>query len=160
MNVTFACPHCDRTNLAEFDATTRELACEDCSHHLATPADAASRDRVQCCLVCGGGELFARKDFSQPLGVTIVVLGLAASCVPWYFHYWYATFAILFGTALVDVVLYIVMGNVLECYRCRAQYRGVQGIAEHGAFRLEVYERHRQQAARLEPTKSVVSHKP
>jgi hypothetical protein len=115
---------------------------------------------VHRCLACGGSELFARKDFSQRLGVTIVVLGLAASCIPWYFHYWYATYAILFGTALLDVVLYFVMGNVLECYRCRAQYRGVEGLDEHGGFRLEVYERYRQQAARLEQSQAAITRKP
>lgn len=160
MNITFACPQCDHTTRAEFDTGTAELTCAGCHRHLPIAAESVTQDKVHRCLVCGGAELFARKDFSQQLGVTIVVLGLASSCIPWYFHHWYATFAILFGTALIDVVLYIVMGNVLECYRCRAQYRGVQGLDEHGAFRLEVYERHRQQAARLEQSRSAVSTKP
>lgn len=62
------------------------------------------------------------------------------------------SFAILFGTALIDVILYIVMGNLLECYRCHAQYRGLGDMAAHGSFNLEVHERFRQEAARLEQT--------
>ncbi len=90
-----------------------------------------------------------RKDFPQGLGVTIVTVGLAASCVPWYFHNWYGTFALLFATALLDVVLYLVMGDMLQCYRCHAQYREAPGLDKHEAFRLETHERHRQQRARL-----------
>ena len=56
---------------------------------------------------------------------------------------------ILFATALIDVVLYVVMGNVLECYRCHAQYRGLPSLEGHEGFNLEVHERYRQQAARL-----------
>jgi hypothetical protein len=135
------------------------LACAECAARLPISAAAIEQDAVHRCLACGGNELFVRKDFSQRLGVTIVVLGLAASCIPWYFHYWYATYAILFGTALFDVVLYFVMGNVLECYRCHAQYRGVAGLEEHGAFKLEVYERYRQQAARLEQSQAATTRK-
>jgi len=90
-----------------------------------------------------------RKDFPQRLGVGIVVLGFAASCVTWYYHHILLTFGILFATALVDLLLYVLMGNVLECYRCHAQYRGVEGLEDHPPFSLEVHEKHRQQAARL-----------
>lgn len=166
MNIAYACAHCEHTNRAEFNSSTSELGCAKCGHAVAIEAvaieaGAVAAETVQRCLVCAGHELFARKDFSQKLGVTIVVVGLAASCIPWYLHHWYATFAILFGTALIDVVLYIVMGNVLECYRCRAQYRGVSGLDKHGAFRLEVYERYRQQAARLEQSQAAtITRKP
>ena len=59
------------------------------------------------------------------------------------------TFAILFVTALVDLVLYIVMGESLTCYRCHAQYRGFEEIELHGGFDLETHERYRQMAARM-----------
>jgi hypothetical protein len=81
--------------------------------------------------------------------VAIVVLGFAASCVSWAYYQVYLTFAILFLTALVDVVLYVLVGESLTCYRCHAEYRGVTAIDEHGAFELATHERYRQQAARL-----------
>ena len=59
------------------------------------------------------------------------------------------TFAILFATALVDVVLYLIVPDALMCYRCGAQYRMAEGMARHGAFNLETHERYRQQAARM-----------
>ena len=61
-----------------------------------------------------------------------------------------ASYAVLFASALIDVVLYLTMGNVLECYRCHAQYRGLPGFKQYEQFDLEAYERHRQQAIRLQ----------
>jgi hypothetical protein len=151
MRITYACPKCERTTAAEFDESSTNLICLHCGAERTIPAGAVS-EGVWRCLVCPSEELFLRKDFPQRLGVTIVAVGLAASCIPWYFHNWYGTFAILFATALIDVALYVTMGDMLQCYRCQAQYRGVPGLDRHDAFSLETHERHRQQQARLSQT--------
>jgi hypothetical protein len=150
MNVTFNCPRCERPARAQIAGDVQSIPCPACDGRLSVPADAVADGRVGRCLVCPGTELFVRKDFPQKLGVTLVVVGFAASCVAWYFHWIYATFGILFATAAIDVVLYAVMGNALICYRCGAQYRQVAGLDEHAPFSLETHERYRQQAARLE----------
>ncbi len=90
-----------------------------------------------------------RKDFSQRLGVAIIVTGFAASSVAWFYERPIITYAILFATALMDVVLYLIVGNLLQCYRCHCEYRDVPGIDDHEAFSLEKHERFRQRAARL-----------
>ncbi len=64
------------------------------------------------------------------------------------------TYAILFVMALIDVLLYVLVGNLLQCYRCQAQYRGVAGLEGRERFHLETHERHRQQVARLKQTAS------
>lgn len=104
---------------------------------------------LQHCLACPSTELFVRKDFPQRLGVAIVVTGFIVSSVFWANHMVISTFAVLLITALIDVVLYLTMGNVLECYRCHAQYRGLPGFDGYEQFDLEAYEKHRQQALRL-----------
>jgi hypothetical protein len=104
--------------------------------------------RLARCLVCPSAELFARKDFPQRLGVGIVVAGFAASCVTWGMRLLVPTFAILFATALVDVLLYLFMPECLTCYRCGARYSGDSVAADHGGFDLETHEKHRQRAAR------------
>jgi hypothetical protein len=114
------------------------------------PDGAISADRIERCLVCPSNELFARKDFPQRLGVALVVLGFIGSSIAWANYQVFWTFAILFFTALVDLVLYLVMGESLTCYRCQAQYRGVQEIERHGGFDLETHERYRQMAARTQ----------
>jgi hypothetical protein len=149
MNVTFRCPHCDQIGRAEFDTTTHELACPNCPAKWPIPAGAVTPEKLHQCLVCPSTELFIRKDFSQKLGVAIVVLGFVISSVFWYYRMPLWTYGVLFATALIDVVLYFVMGNVLHCYRCQAQYRGVPGLENHGGFDLETHEKHRQQKYRL-----------
>ncbi|MGD9633554.1 MAG: hypothetical protein AB7G28_04195 [Pirellulales bacterium] len=149
MNVTYRCPHCEKTVRAAFTAASTDLACPQCSDRLRIPTGAVSEDRLERCLVCHSTDLFARKDFPQKLGVGLVVFGFVASSIAWANYQVFWTFAILFATALVDLVLYLVMGESLTCYRCHAQYRGTHEIERHGGFDLETHERYRQMAARL-----------
>lgn len=149
MNVTFSCPQCGRSVRVEVSPQGESLACPECQGEIALPADAFSDQKLRRCLMCPSTDLFVRKAFPQRLGVTIVALGIAASCVTWYFAEVEATFAILFSTALIDVVLYLIVPDALMCYRCGALYRQTDGTGDHGPFNLETHERHRQQAARM-----------
>ena len=162
MRITYACPACDATVMHDGAESAHTLVCPQCQAVLEVPADAiawigvdggpgapaAGRLRLRRCLVCPSTELFARKDFPQRLGVGIVVAGFAASCVTWAWRLLVPTFAILFATALLDVILYLLMPECLTCYRCAARYRG-DGVADDvGGFDLETHEKHRQQRAR------------
>ena len=168
MRITFACPACAATVGVDRVETRAALECPRCGATLPVPQGAidwqtaggvtaanapaaagSGRARLRRCLVCPSTELFARKDFPQRLGVGIVVVGFAASCVTWAWRLLVPTFAILFGTALIDVVLYLFMPECLTCYRCGARYRG-DGVSDDvGGFDLETHEKHRQQQARL-----------
>jgi len=149
VNVAFDCPECDKVARVEFDAETSALECPHCDHSHAIKDDAVNEETVSRCIVCHGDEMYVRKDFSQRLGVTIICIGLAISCIPWYFGMWYTTYGILFSTAIFDAVLYKFTGNLLQCYRCHSQFRDIPGLDEHGGFDLEVYEKHRQEGIRL-----------
>ncbi|MCL6501852.1 MAG: hypothetical protein K6T86_04145 [Pirellulales bacterium] len=149
MNVSYRCPACERPARAALAAGAEVLACPRCGHALRLPAGAWEGGRVNRCLTCPSQDLYVRKDFSQRLGVAIVLIGFAASCVTWHFYYVTATFGILLGTFLADALLYVLVGECLVCYACRSEYRGVEGVREHGRFSLETFERYRQQAARL-----------
>jgi len=147
MKVRFDCPECHRSTQADLSHGDNRLFCPYCRHGWEGPSDALADGRLSRCFVCPSTDLFVRKNFPQRLGVSIVVIGMTASCVPWYYHRVYTTFAILFATALIDVVLYLTMDNVLTCYRCKADYQGMTE-GSHESFNLEVHERHRQQQAR------------
>ena len=149
MNVTYTCPHCESQNRADVDEASQTLRCEACGQSLHIPEGAIRGNRVVRCLACPSTDLYVRKDFPQKLGVAIVVVGFIASTIAWWGYHLYWTFGLLFATALIDVVLYAVVGEGLMCYRCGAMYRGFENIEEHGAFDLETHERHRQQVARL-----------
>lgn len=152
MRITYACPACHATVAVDAVETRGTLDCPACGAGIEVPGDAfapGTPPRLLRCLVCPSTELFVRKDFPQRIGLAIVVAGLAASCVAWAWRELVLTFAILFGTALVDVVLYLVMPDCLSCYRCGARYRGAGVRGSFGGFDLETHEKHRQQAARL-----------
>jgi DNA-directed RNA polymerase subunit RPC12/RpoP len=149
MNVSFSCSRCQQAVRVELEASATELKCPACGQEIVIPSDAIADGKLSRCVVCPSRELFVRKDFPQRLGVAVVIVGFAISCVTWAYYMTYLTFAVLFATALVDVVLYAFVGEALMCYRCGAMYRGASGIDEHEGFDLETHERYRQQAARL-----------
>lgn len=148
MNVTYVCPACEQAAWVEIEPGGAAMGCPQCGHRVEAPSDAWDGTRLTRCLCCPSRDLFVRKDFPQRLGVTIVVAGFIASAIAWNYYMVYTTFAILFGTALLDVVLYLLFGNALSCYRCGATYRGLEGLDSHQPFDLEIHERYRQQAAR------------
>lgn len=155
MNVSYNCRQCGRPLQREVPHGTSELPCDGCG--VVTPlADEELADgRLRVCRLCGCDELFVRKDFSQRVGITIVVIGFVLSTIAWGFHLRYVSYAILFGTALIDVVLYFMVGNMLQCYRCHAEYRDFEGLANFEPFKLETHERFRQQAIRMAESKKV-----
>ena len=148
MNITYACRQCDQGVRSDIVAG-QPLACPHCGDKIAPPAGAMEGNRLRRCLVCPSTDLYVRKDFPQRLGVALVVIGIVGSSIAWGFQHLYWTYGILFGTALLDVVLYFLVPNALMCYRCHAQYRQVTGLETHAAFDLETHEKYRQQAARM-----------
>ena len=156
-SVSYTCPHCHAIVRRQVDSSTEELECPSCQRSLTGATASIDGTRLNRCLVCSSADLFVRKDFPQRLGVTLVVLGFAASCVAWFNYNIGLTFGILFATALVDIVLYLLVGNLLECYRCHAQYRGFSPLERHVPFQLEMHERYRQQAARMKDSQQANS---
>ena len=149
MNITYNCPACQRTARTGVMGESEHIACPHCRQPIKVPAGAIAGQQIHRCLVCPSTELYARKDFPQRLGVALVIAGFIGSSIAWANYQVLWSFAILFGTALVDLLLYLVMGESLTCYRCHAQYRGFEEIERHGGFDLETHERYRQMAARL-----------
>lgn len=150
MNVTYACPSCDEGVRIHFDESTSALPCPHCKSEISIAEDAVDGERVKRCLVCPSTDLFVRKDFPQRLGVGLVVIGIIGSIIAWANYSILWTYGILFATALIDVALYLMVGDALMCYRCQAQYRGVEEMDTHGQFDLETHEKYRQLAARME----------
>jgi hypothetical protein len=148
MNITYHCPACHKSVRQEISGASSFFDCPECHEKIAVPANAISGNRLNRCIVCPSVDLYARKDFPQRLGVALVALGFVGSSIAWAKYQVFWTFAILFATALVDLLLYVFMGESLTCYRCGAQYRGCEEIEVHGGFNLDTHERYRQLAAR------------
>ena len=157
MRITYACPACHATAAIDGIESARSLECPACRATVAVPADAVGgepgKPRLLRCMICPSTELFVRKDFPQRVGVAIVAAGLAASCIAWANRELVATFAILFGSALLDVLLFFLMPDCLSCYRCGSRYRGEGITSQFDGFDLETHEKHRQLVARTrQPT--------
>ena len=148
MNLTFACRQCKRPARIELNSQSDTFACPHC-HCIYNSVQRWHDSQLDSCQICGCQELYARKDFSQRLGVAIVLTGILLSSIAWGYHLRFVTYGILFATALIDVVLYFSVGNMLQCYRCQTEYRGLVGLKECEPFNLETHERYRQQAAPL-----------
>jgi hypothetical protein len=178
MNVTFRCTKCGHSNRVEVSGAVRQISCSKCAETVDVPHHAfgdgevgdgevgngevgngevgngevgngeVGNGEVRRCILCPSRELFVRKDFPRSLGILIIGVGIVASTVTWAMYRPIITFAILGATALLDLVVYGLVGEVLECYRCRSEYRGVK-MARHTAFEMTTYEAHRQHAARL-----------
>ncbi len=148
MRVRFACPACDQAATVELPGPT-DWQCPACDHRLSWPAAARPAD-LHACAVCGNPELYKKKDFPHWLGMTILTVACVGSVVPyWLYHQW-LTWTILIGSALIDGLLYLWVGDVIVCYRCNAHHRHVEPGAEHKPFELGIGERYRQERIRRE----------
>src|SRR5687767_2969534 len=108
MNITFSCPRCEQDGRLNVADDQQALACPHCQVEMPIGTEARSPQSLQQCVVCASRDLFVRKDFPQRLGVGIVVIGFVASSITWAQYMTIATFAILFATAFIDVVLYLI----------------------------------------------------
>jgi hypothetical protein len=101
-------------------------------------------------VICGGSELYKKKDFPHGLGLTILTVACLVSFVTYGLYEKWWTWALLIGTALFDGLLYLCVGDAVVCYRCQAVYRGVAPGPEHKPFDLGTAERYRQERIRRE----------
>lgn len=159
MQLAFQCSRCEAVNRTNISTTKRDVACTNCdwsrtfaADDIETSSSDSGSDELmpKRCLVCGCEDLWRQKDFPAQLGLLMVALGAILSTIAWsqYRPVW--AIGILMVFALVDLVLYTIMPDVLVCYRCEARHRHGKFGEEHPKFDLEVAERYRQQALRME----------
>ncbi len=131
-----------RTDVAS--AGRVEVRCPACGEEIAldVPAELANERKVVRCAACPGREFFVRRDFPQRLGLALVVgFGLAATAF-YYYENILATFGTLAALVVVDAILFLFVGKVTVCYRCRAEYRGAAYNPDHEGFDLATSEKY------------------
>jgi hypothetical protein len=151
VNVRFTCPECDapsRLVLAAPEADTpADWQCRGCDHRLRVATADAS---LTTCPLCGNHELYKKKDFPHGLGLTILTVACLASVFTYGWYEKWLTWAILIGSALVDGLLYLFVGDAVVCYRCGASFHGLRPTDAHKPFELTTAERYRQERLRRE----------
>ena len=148
MQLIFSCPTCERTSAAEAVAEGSLVKCLSCDFE--RTANVKFTDgQPAACVICGCEDLWRQKDFPQALGLLFVAVGALVSSVFWYYHEPVWALGTLMAFALVDLLLYTVMQDMLVCYRCRARHRRTNPQDDISTFDLEIAERYRQQDLRM-----------
>ncbi len=145
MNVRVSCPRCEVLFTIPLPASGPG-ECPACGnlYDLTHPAPEAA---LPSCAACGNAEMYKKKDFPHGLGMIILVGGFVVSTVFWFNYQITLAWAVLIGTALFDTVLYFLVGDVVACYRCGAEHRGLTP-APHPPHDQGVEERYRQERLR------------
>ena len=152
MNIRFRCPVCDHPG--RIGPTDGRWTCPSCDHTVQVAPDPT----LHVCGVCGNHELYRKKDFPHGLGMTILLGAFIASTLTYWWYDKVLTWAILLGSAAFDGLLYLWVKDVIVCYRCHAEHRGVPADPEHHRpFELTVHERYRQEQLRKEQLQRVGS---
>lgn len=150
MYVTYICPRCERSHRSEPISRIEGLNCSACgwSRPFSETVDRQSETPREC-LRCGNEDLWRQKNFPQWLGLLFVAAGAISSSIAWAYHRPVWALGILMGFALLDMMFYLTMPDVLVCYRCRTKHHRAD-VSRHGAFNHELAERYRQERIRLQ----------
>lgn len=149
MYLTYHCPKCDALNQSPELSEAATLQCGYCDWvrdvPVSVPQDNSPPNQ---CLRCGNEDLWRQKNFSQAVGLGFVALAALISSIAWMYYRPILAISILMAFAVLDMVLYVVMPDVLVCYRCRTKHHGID-VTGHKAFDHELAEKYRQEEIRL-----------
>lgn len=148
MHVIFECPNCQRRQKVAPDPSNGPVWCDECQWKRDEGVGDFSGDHLGRCRICGCEDLWRQKDFPPALGLALVATAATLSCVAYAFYHHIMALGILMVAALIDMVLYSWMGDMLVCYRCGARHRQTTMDEKHPRFDLETAERYRQQDLR------------
>jgi Zn ribbon nucleic-acid-binding protein len=125
-------------------AAVSQIQCPACKQAATVQIDdtLVSGGKVTDCVSCGHDTLYIQKDFNRSLGMAIVVIGVLLSVYFFARSQVLLAMACLGGTALVDLLLHRLVGDVTVCYSCHAIYRGFQKNPEHEPFDLKKLEKY------------------
>lgn len=146
MQIRYHCPTDGCVAIIEYEpleSCGEEMECPRCHvrHRMRISSAMQSERMVDECAICGGRELFIRKDFPQRLGLAIVVVfGLAA--IYCFTFSVLAAWTILASAVVLDVMIYAVIGRATTCYACRAEYRKCKLNSAHEGFDLATSEKY------------------
>jgi hypothetical protein len=147
-HIVFQCPICQSQRLTAPEPETAAVGCDGCGWSRDEGVGDFREGVLQRCRICGCDDLWRQKDFPPALGLLIVATAAIGSAIAWYLYYPIASMSFLFAAALLDMFLYVFMGDMLVCYRCGARHRQASLDQNHPKHDLETAERYRQQFLR------------
>lgn len=128
LQITYHCEKCKEWPTSVW-LRGHDLHCPSCDTKRPLLAEPP---KLEPCPVCETEHVYKQKDFNRPLGVTLLLVGVAAA----YFTYGMS----LLVVALFDWWLYRHVGDVGLCYRCQAQFRGSEEVSRLEPFNLSYFD--------------------
>ncbi len=146
MKIRFACRDEQCPALIEYrplGTGDETLACPRCcrEYTLRDTTALVRNHTLQNCALCGGEEMYIRKNFPQITGLLIVVVAGLISIL--YLRTNTAlAYGVLAAALLIDVIIYYLIGVVTVCYRCQTEYWGASRSKNHDWFDLATSEKY------------------
>jgi len=146
MQIRYHCPEDGCVAIIQYEPLEDSgptMKCPRCKvdHPMSISDTVRAGEMVDRCVVCGGRELFIKKDFPQGIGLAVVVLFGALAIYLFTVNVMYA-WMVLIAAALIDLLIYVVIGRVTACYACRAEYRKCHLNPAHEGFDLATSEKY------------------
>lgn len=143
-HIVFQCPACQTRRLTAPQPESAAVSCSGCGWSRDTGAEDYQNGRLRRCRICGCDDLWRQKDFPPALGLAIVATAAISSSIAWGYYRPLLALSFLFAAALLDMALFLLMRDMLVCYRCGARHRRTPIDQQHPKFDLETAERYRQ----------------
>ncbi len=126
VQVLAKCPGCDAALPIDASAAAAAIRCGRCGRDIPLAVTDALRadTAVDVCPVCQGADFYVRKDFNPTLGLTVIVVGGAASAAFYGFGRDLIAYGVLAAAVLVDLAVYGRLKDLTVCYRCHSEFRG------------------------------------
>ncbi len=146
MQIRFHCPTEGCVAIIEYEPLEGcggTIACPRCATAIPMTITPSMREQnvPDRCAVCGGAEMFIRKDFPQRLGLAVVIVfGLAS--VYFFRSNILVSWAVLAAAVAIDLLVYLLIGKVTTCYACRAEFRHATLSPHHEGFDLATSEKY------------------
>ena len=142
--ILFQCRSCESEIQLTPATAAAGVSCPRCHQPAPLRLDAslARSERVEACAACGHDQLYIQKDFNRNAGLAIVIGGALVSVIFFALGDAFASMLTLGVTALIDILVYALVGTVTVCYACHAVYRGFSKNPDHGPFDLKDLEKY------------------
>jgi hypothetical protein len=141
--IYFNCRRCDG-EIALAPASVDHVTCPHCGKLQEVRIGRILLDQkiVTACIACGHEDLYTQKDFNRKAGLFVVGVGIAASLYFFAEREPFLALGALVATAVIDALIYLIVGDVTVCYACHAVYRGFARNPAHQAFDLKKLEKY------------------
>jgi hypothetical protein len=123
--------------------------CPTC-HHVVPIHDPQGDPALPACAACGNPELYKKKDFPHALGMGIIVGAFVPATIFYCYYQVFWAWVFLLGSFAIDAILYLLVADVVTCYRCNAEHRGVPSLPHHLPHEQTTQEKYRQERLRRE----------